>query len=129
MLLLGLEREFRGSCLPPGDASAFAITDAAWLAFFAKLAFSKDMFLESFTAIMYDIMLFSLISDREEVILDLVRLISFSFECFDVNFSTRCRAWRSTTYMRPLSRSTFQTLRCFRQLCRATGNHLQTFSS
>ena len=76
MLLLGLEREFRGSCLPPGDASAFAITDAAWLAFFAKLAFSKDMFLESFTAIMYDIMLFSLISDREEVILDLVRLIS-----------------------------------------------------
>jgi len=78
LLLLGLEREFRGSCL--GDASAFAITDAAWLAFFAKLAFSKDMFLESFTAIMYDIMLFSLISDREEVILDLVRLISFSFE-------------------------------------------------
>ena len=57
-----------------------AITDAAWLAFLAKLAFSKDMFLESFTAIMYDIMLFSLISDREEVILDLVRLISFSFE-------------------------------------------------
>ena len=80
MLLLGLEREFRGSCLPPGDASAFAITDTAWLAFFAKLAFSKDIFLESFTAIMYDIMLFSLISDREEVILDLVRLISFSFE-------------------------------------------------
>ena len=78
---------------------------------------------------MYDIMLFSLISDREEVILDLVRLISFSFECFAVNFSTRCRAWRSTTYMRPLSRSTFQTLRCFQQLCRATGSHLRTFSS
>ena len=65
----------------------------------------------------------------EEVILDLVRLISFSFKCFAVNFSTRCRAWRSTTYMRPLSRSTFQTLRCFQQLCRATGSHLRTFSS
>ena len=69
-MFTGLEREFRGSCLPPGDASAFAPVDAAWLSFFAKLAFSKEAFLESFTAIMYDIMMFALLADRDEVAFD-----------------------------------------------------------
>ena len=69
-MFTGLEREFRGSCLPPGDASAFAPVDAAWLSFFAKLAFSKEAFLESFTAIMYDIMMFGLLADRDEVAFD-----------------------------------------------------------
>ena len=70
MFITGLEREFRGSCLPPGDASAFAPVDVAWLSFFAKLAFSKEAFLESFTAIMYDIMMFALLADRDEVAFD-----------------------------------------------------------
>jgi hypothetical protein len=64
VLILGLQGEFRGQCLPPGDVSVFAAIDIAWLAFFAKLSLTQEIIFESFTAILYDVILFSTITER-----------------------------------------------------------------
>lgn len=80
VLILGLHGEFRGQCLPPGDATVFAPIDIAWLAFFAKLSMSQDAVFESFTAILYDVILFSTVTERAEdftLLIDEVRIESF----------------------------------------------------
>jgi hypothetical protein len=66
VLVLGLQGEFRGQCLPPGDASVFAAVDIAWFAFFAKLSLSREVIFETFTAILYDIILYSTVTERRE---------------------------------------------------------------
>jgi hypothetical protein len=38
VLVLGLQGEFRGQCLPPGDVSVFAPIDLAWLQFFVRVS-------------------------------------------------------------------------------------------
>ena len=80
VLILGLQGEFRGQCLPPGDATVFAPIDIAWLAFFAKLSMGQDAVFESFTAILYDVILFSTVTERAEdftLLIDEVRIESF----------------------------------------------------
>jgi len=64
ILVLGLQPEFRGQGLPPGDVSVFAPVDIAWVYFFAKLALSREALFESFTALLYDVILFSTITER-----------------------------------------------------------------
>lgn len=79
VLVLGLAGEFRGQCLPPGDVSVFAPIDLAWLQFFAKLALSREVVFDRFTAILYDIILFSTITERNELnsIFDEVNITRF----------------------------------------------------
>lgn len=84
VLILGLQGEFRGQCLPPGDATVFAPIDIAWLAFFAKLSLSQDVVFESFTAILYDVILFSMVTERAEdftTLIDEVCIKSFDQRC------------------------------------------------
>ena len=69
----------RGQCLPPGDASVFAAVDIAWLYFFTKLVFSREAIFESHTAILYDVILFSTITDRPNEFLPLLDEESFDF--------------------------------------------------
>ena len=117
-MFTGLEREFRGSCLPPGDASAFAPVDAAWLSFFAKLAFSKEAFLESFTAIMYDIMMFALLADRDEVSFDNLGIAAdFVYPPLEPQYvsnqevfpTTLTRYWQSPATVQFLRHDTFDS--------------------
>lgn len=64
--VLGLQPEFRGQGLPPGDVSVFAAVDAAWLYFFAKLALSREALFDSHTALLYDVILFSTVTERPD---------------------------------------------------------------
>ena len=62
----------RGQGLPPGDVSVFAPVDVAWLHFFAKLALSREALFDSHTALLYDVILFSTVTERPDGALPLV---------------------------------------------------------
>ena len=80
--VLGLQGEFRGQCLPPGDASVFAPVDIALFAFFAKLSLSKAVIIDSFTSLLYDVILYSTVTERLEGIPIFEEVTYTRFECF-----------------------------------------------
>jgi hypothetical protein len=80
--ILGLQGEFRGQCFPPGDASVFAPVDIAFFAFFAKLSLSKAFIIDSFTSLLYDVILFSTVTERVEGIPIFDEVTYERFECF-----------------------------------------------
>ena len=80
--VLGLQGEFRGQCLPPGDASVFAPVDIALFAFFAKLSLSKAVIIDSFTSLLYDVILFSTVTERLVGIPIFEEVTYTRFECY-----------------------------------------------
>ena len=52
--------------------SVFAPVDVAWLFFFAKLALSREALFDSHTALLYDVILFSTVTERPDGALPLV---------------------------------------------------------
>lgn len=46
--------------------SVFAPVDVAWLYFFTKLALSREALFHSHTALLYDVILFSTITERPD---------------------------------------------------------------
>ena len=131
VLVLGLQPEFRGQGLPPGDVSVFAAIDVAWISFFAKLALSREALFESHTALLYDIILFSTVTERPAgsfatIEQESIRFTLCVFSIMLLSQQHSCRTFKiliSSIHL--LNRSTSPTSKYIRRQCRDIGKALQ----